>query len=68
MDWAKATERRDENHLSFVIWCNLYERFYGKFIANALEMCLSGMYLSLYIYGIVLWCFQGGVSKTLMNS
>ena len=24
MDWAKTTARRDENHLSFGIWCNLY--------------------------------------------
>ena len=23
MDWAKTTARRDETHLSFVIWCNL---------------------------------------------
>ena len=30
MDWAKTTARRDENHLSFVIWCVLYYRIYGK--------------------------------------
>ena len=24
MDWAKTTARRDENPLSFVIWCTLY--------------------------------------------
>ena len=29
MDWAKATARRDENHLSLGNWCVLYYRFYG---------------------------------------
>ena len=24
MDWAKATVRRDEKHLSIGIWCTLY--------------------------------------------
>ena len=24
MDWAKTTARRDENHLCFGIWCDLY--------------------------------------------
>ena len=24
MDWAKTTARRDEKHLNFFIWCNLY--------------------------------------------
>ena len=24
VDWAKTTTRRDEKHLSFVIWCDLY--------------------------------------------
>ena len=27
MDWAKTTTRRDEKHLNFRIWCNLYQRF-----------------------------------------
>ena len=27
MYWAKATVRREEKHLSFGIWCALYERF-----------------------------------------
>ena len=31
MDWAKTTARRDEKHLSFGIWCPLYQRFYGSF-------------------------------------
>ena len=26
VDWTKATTRQDEKHLSFEIWCNLYER------------------------------------------
>ena len=29
MDWAKTTAKRDEKHLSFVIWCDFYKRFYG---------------------------------------
>ena len=29
MDWADKTARRDENHISFGIWCALYKRFYG---------------------------------------
>ena len=24
MDWAKTTARRDEKHLGFGIWCDLY--------------------------------------------
>ena len=24
MDWAETTVRRDEKHLSFEIWCDLY--------------------------------------------
>ena len=30
MDWAQATARRDENHLSFWIWCVSYRRFDGN--------------------------------------
>ena len=29
MDWAKTTARRYKKHLSFGIWCDLYQRFYG---------------------------------------
>ena len=29
MDWAKTPAKRDENHLSFVIWCDLHYRFYA---------------------------------------
>ena len=32
MDWAKTTTKRDQNHLSFGIWCDLYHRFYGTYI------------------------------------
>ena len=28
--WVKTTTRQDEKHLSFGIWCNLYQRFDGK--------------------------------------
>ena len=34
MDRAKTTARRDENHLRFRIWCVLYKRFYGNFMAQ----------------------------------
>ena len=27
MEWAKTSARRDEKHLSFGIWCALYQRF-----------------------------------------
>ena len=33
IDWVKANVRWDENHLSFVIWCHLYQRFYGMYIS-----------------------------------
>ena len=34
MDWAKTTARRDEKHLSDVIWCDLYWRFYGTSVKS----------------------------------
>ena len=33
MDWAKATARGDKKHLSFGIWCDLYEKFYDSVCA-----------------------------------
>ena len=30
IDCTETTARWDERHLSFVIWCNLYSRFYGR--------------------------------------
>ena len=30
MDWEETTARRDEKHLSVVIWCGLYPRFYSN--------------------------------------
>ena len=35
--WAKTTGRRDENHLSFVIWCFLYQRF--RSMCHSASMC-----------------------------
>ena len=29
MALAKTTSRRDEKHLSWIIWCSLYQRFEG---------------------------------------
>ena len=40
MDWTKATARRDEKHLSFGIWCNLYYRFYGISRYSSLGVCV----------------------------
>ena len=41
LDWAKTTERRDENHFSFVIWCDLYQICYGTpKLQNMLERTL----------------------------
>ena len=40
MDWAKATARWDENHLSLGILCNLYCRFYGNSSVLAMELSL----------------------------
>ena len=34
MDWTKTTARRDENNLSFGIWCGLYYRFYGMYFVQ----------------------------------
>ena len=32
MDWAKTALRRDEKRLSYLIWCDLYQRFDGTWI------------------------------------
>ena len=29
MDWTRTTASRDEKHLNFGIWCDLYQRFDG---------------------------------------
>ena len=34
MDWAKTTAWPDEKHLSFGIWGDLYQRFYGRGCCN----------------------------------
>ena len=34
MDWAKTTARGYKKHLSFGIWCDLYQRFYGIIISG----------------------------------
>ena len=41
MDWAKAIARRDEKHLSFGIWCDLYYRFDIIFILYHLYIQLQ---------------------------
>ena len=46
MNWEKKTARRDERHLNFVIWCNLYERFYGSWgLLVSLEVQAVACYL-----------------------
>ena len=34
MDWTKTTARRDDEHLSFRIWCGLYYKFDGNRVAD----------------------------------
>ena len=43
MDWAQTTAWRDDNHLSFDIWCVLYYRLYGRLPLMSL-MCGHRMY------------------------
>ena len=42
MDWAKKTAKRAENHLSFVIWCDLYMRFYSSCVFLIPEKSILG--------------------------
>ena len=39
MDWAKTTARWNENHLSFGIWCDLYQIFYSRSIDKCPGCC-----------------------------
>ena len=36
MDWEMTTPRRDNNHINFVVWCILYQRFYGVWLSAGL--------------------------------
>ena len=36
-DWEKTTVRRNEKHLSYGIWCDLYKRFDGIFSLGSLD-------------------------------
>ena len=47
MDWAKTTARGDKKHLSFVIWCDLYQMFYRRCGANALYSRLIAVMTSI---------------------
>ena len=38
MDWAKTTARGYKKHLSFGIWCDLYQRFYGSLVFSYVEI------------------------------
>ena len=38
IDCAKTTARRDKRHLSFVIWCGLYQRFGDTMLAWLLQL------------------------------
>ena len=42
VDWEKTTERRDETHLSFGIWCDLYQRFDGNTMYNSPDIKTGG--------------------------
>ena len=42
MHWTKTTGRREEKHLSFGIWCDLYYRFDGNW---SILGCIMGWYM-----------------------
>ena len=67
VDWADTDARRDENHLSFGIWCDLYYRFYGKF--NSLSMSWNQRRFS-WFEAMALLCEirpDGGYSRTTVK-
>ena len=44
MDWAQTTARRDENHLSFDIWCVSYKRHYSVSVGgNGVIQCRASL-------------------------
>ena len=49
MGWVKASARRDEKHLNFEIWCDLYKRFYGTCL---IEKILYMAPQTIFRYGI----------------
>ena len=54
MDWAKTTTRRDEEHLSFGIWCGLYQRFYGSLsVYFLIDSNLRQQYLRWHMSNII---------------
>ena len=55
MDWARTIARRYKKHLSFGIWCDLYQRFYG--ISNSLFMPTSVKKIKFPHY----WSFLRGI-------
>ena len=71
IDWAKTTARRDENHLSLVILCVSYERFYGKYTHFSQSIRWNGYqeiwfnFILLLLGGEESWKVQRSQSNTL---
>ena len=42
MDWAQTTARWDKKHLSFGIWCVIYQRIYGMFAFSIIYQHWNG--------------------------
>ena len=54
MDWAKTTARQDKNHLSFGIWCTLYQRFDSNI--NPIPLSPPSLHVHPVPYGHVCPC------------
>ena len=74
MDWAKTTARRDEKHLIFGIWCDLYWRFCGMILSRCNHLSrpwsLSWftVYPKKYAHGFVVLCFVVVMQSFIINS
>ena len=49
MVWAQTTERRDENHLSFVIWCDRYFTVLYKQFVRAIDWPKDFIFVSQFL-------------------
>ena len=59
MDWTKTTARRDEKHLSFMIWCTLYYSFDSNNLPAAYDIPLMSCNHRICLsYTPVIWRFS----------
>ena len=67
MDWANTTLRRDENHLSFGIWCVWYKRLYGT--SDTSRFRTNTWHYSLWCYFEIDWFVNcsGGLCRTIIE-